>query len=76
MAVSESVVGNNCKVVLNNGTDSSGNVKTVSVGLGALSGNPGAWDATKAMAIVSLLGACLSKTVYDVQHTTVTRITD
>lgn len=51
---------------LNNGTDSSGNIKTVSLNLGKLA--VGTWDADKAMAIMTALEPCLAKTFH--QRTT------
>lgn len=51
---------------LNNGTDSSGNIKTVSLNLGSL--DVANWDADKAMAIMNALAPCLKKTVH--QRTT------
>lgn len=47
---------------LQNGTDASGNVKTVSLNLGSL--DVANWDANKAMAIMTALQPCLSKTIY------------
>ena len=60
-------------VKLNNGTDSQGNVKTVNVGLGTLSTT--GFNADKALAVVSLLGPCLSKTVYAVEKVEVSTLT-
>ena len=62
------------KMNLNNGTDSSGNVKTVSVNLGSL--NPSTYDASKAMAIIAAIAPCLTKTVYSVQEVRTNTLTD
>lgn len=59
---------------LNNGTDPSGNVRTVNQNLGAL--NPNAWDATKVMAISEALIPCLSKSIYAVSHVKTTTLVD
>lgn len=48
---------------LANGTDSSGNVKTVSLNLGSLSVS--SWDADKAMAIMTSLATILSKSLHE-----------
>ena len=50
-----------CNVRLENGTDASGNLKFMSTSLGTLSKD--SWDPDKALAIVSALGPCLSKTI-------------
>lgn len=55
-----------CNVVLENGTDSEGNLKTVNLSLGALSKD--SWNADKALAIVQALGPCLNKTINNVQE--------
>ena len=60
-------------VKLDNGTDSEGNIKTVSVSLGSLSKDN--FDADKALAIVSQLGPCLSKTVEAVEKVEVSTLT-
>ena len=65
MAVTSTLEKAVVKMLLNNGTDASGNVKTVSVNLGSLS--PTGYDDTKAMAVVTAVAACLSKTLYSVQ---------
>lgn len=54
------------KMNLNNGTDSQGNVKTVSVNLGSL--NPTTYDADKALAIADKLEDILSKTIVSVSE--------
>lgn len=74
MAITETMIANKCNMLLNNGTDSSGNVKTVNVSLGSLSDS--GWDATKAMTVIETLSACLSKSLYDVQHIVTNRIED
>jgi len=66
MAVTETMIKNQCNMKLNNGTDSEGNVKTVNVSLGTLSDS--GWDAAKAYACANAIEACLSKTIYQVQH--------
>lgn len=60
-------------VKLENGTDEAGNIKTVSVSLGNLSEDN--YNADKALAVVSLLAPCLSKTVSSVEEVTVKTIT-
>lgn len=50
-----------CNVMLENGTDTSGNIKTVKQSIGKLSKDR--WNADKALAIVTALAPCLSKTV-------------
>ena len=59
---------------LNNGTDSQGNVKTVSQNLGSL--NPTNYDAQKVMNIVNGLVPCLTKSVYSVQEVRTSTLTD
>lgn len=59
-------------VNLNNGTDSQGNTKTVALSMGSL--NKNAFDADKALAIVSALGPVLDKSVEHVSKTEVSTI--
>lgn len=59
-------------VKLNDGVDETGSVKTVGVSLGSLSVS--GFDADKALEVVNLLGACLTKTVYTVEKTEVTTL--
>lgn len=59
-------------VKLENGTDSEGNLKTVSISLGNLSKDN--FNADKALAIVGLLGPCLSKTIASVEKVEVSTI--
>lgn len=73
MAVSSAVKKLSVNVKLNNGT-SGGVVKTVSLSLGNLKTT--AFDAQKAMNIVSLLGDCLSKPVYTVEKVEVSTLTE
>ncbi|MBQ9388579.1 MAG: hypothetical protein IJR27_03890 [Synergistaceae bacterium] len=60
-------------VRLDNGTDSQGNVKTVNIQLGNMSETN--FDDDKALAVVSVLGPCLSKTVVSVEKTEVSTLT-
>lgn len=53
-------------VKLNNGTDSEGNVKLVSVSLGNLSEEN--YDADEALGVVTALAPCLSKTVSSLEE--------
>lgn len=52
-------------MLLNNGTDTQGNVKTVRQSIGSIDKDN--WDADKALAIVDKLENCLSKGVYKTQ---------
>lgn len=58
---------------LDNGTDSQGNVKTVNVSIGNMSETN--FDDDKALAVVSALGPCLSKTVVSVEKTEIDTLT-
>lgn len=60
-------------VKLDNGVDSEGNIKMVSLSLGSM--DKDSFNADKALAIVSLLGPCLSKTVEAVEKTEVSTLT-
>lgn len=60
-------------VRLDNGTDSQGNVKTVNISLGNMSETN--FDSDKALAVVSALGPCLSKTVVSVEKTEIDTLT-
>lgn len=66
MAVTSTVVKNACNLLLNNGLDTQGNIKTVSVSIGTLSAD--GWDASKAMAIADKLENCLTKTAVNISH--------
>ncbi len=59
-------------VVLEDGTDAKGNLKTTSISLGTLDKDN--FNADKALAIVSLLEPCLSKTLYSVRKTEVSTL--
>lgn len=74
MAVTETVTKNVCTLKLNNGTSASGTIQTVNVGLGSLNGNPGYWDAQKALNIALLLEKCLIKTIHRVEHAATTTL--
>lgn len=74
MAITETMVGNKCNVLLNNGTSASGSVQTVTISLGTLAAST--WDATKAMAVIEDLSDVLSKSVYSVQHVITNEVTD
>lgn len=56
-----------CSIKLENGTDSSGNVRYVSLNIGSL--NASRWDGDKALAIVGALESCLNKTIGFVEPT-------
>lgn len=71
MAVVSTVSSNAVSVRLNNGT-SQGKVQTVGVSLGRLSTQ--SFDAEKVMNIVSVMGNCLSKEIYSVEHTQKARL--
>ena len=71
MAVSELTLKHSVSVKLNNGTKD-GKVQTVSISFGSLDKDE--WDAQKAMNIVDLMEPCLSKSIYEVQKTTTTRL--
>lgn len=62
MAV-ETMKKRSCNVVLENGRDSDGTLKTVTQGIGTLSKVASNWDGDKAIAIGQALGPCLSKTI-------------
>lgn len=61
-------------IKLNNGTDSEGNIKTVSTSLGTLSTS--GFDAQKAQNIINALAPCLSKVVYSRELTQVKYMSD
>ena len=71
MAAVSTISKNSVSIKLNNGTKS-GVVQTVGVSLGRLSTQ--SFDAEKALNIVGLLGNCLAKEVYSVEHTQVARL--
>lgn len=60
-------------LVLNNGTDSQGHVKTVNSSLGNLSETN--YDDDKALAVVSALQPCMSKTLVSVQRNDINNLT-
>ncbi len=60
-------------VKLNNGTDSKGHVKTVSISLGNMSETN--YDDDKALAVVSTLSPCLSKTIVSVEKSEISTLT-
>ena len=62
------------KMLLNNGTDSQGNLKTVGVSLGSLSTS--GYDASKVLAVVDAIEGCLTKTVSYVQEVRTSTLTE
>ena len=59
---------------LNNGTSTTGQVKTVGVSIGKL--NTAAFDADKALTVAGLIEDCLTKSVYEVQKVETSEITN
>lgn len=59
---------------LNNGTTSTGAIKTVSVNLGNL--NKTAFDAQKTLNIVNALYTCLERSIYGIEKTEVTLLSE
>ena len=59
---------------LNNGTSTTGSIKTVSVNLGSL--NKSAVDAQKAINIVNALSSCLERSVYSTEKTEVSILSE
>ena len=74
MAATSTVNKLSVNLLLNNGTDASGNTKTVSVSLGAL--NKDAFDADKVMAVAGLLSPCFEKSLHSVQKVEVSTLTN
>lgn len=75
MAVTTTLTKIAVKMNLNNGTDpQTGDIKTVSVSLGAL--NPTTYDAQKVMNIVGAISTCLTKSIYSVQEIRTSTLTD
>lgn len=64
MAV-ESLASLTCDVVLEDGTDSKGNLKTTTTNIGTL--DKDGWNGDKALAIIGALEPCLNKTLYNIQ---------
>lgn len=54
------------RVQLNNGTTTSGNVRTQNISIGTL--NPNAWDLDKFGAITTAMHGIFSKAVYNLQN--------
>ncbi|MBQ2615650.1 MAG: hypothetical protein IJG51_08490 [Synergistaceae bacterium] len=59
-------------IKLDDGQDSQGNPKTVSVSLGSLSKN--SFDADKALAVVGALEPCLNKSISSIEKTEVSSL--
>lgn len=66
MAVTTTLEKVVCNLKLNNGTTTTGSVKTVNVRLGGLDKNN--WDAEKGYAVVDKLAVCLEKPVYKMEE--------
>lgn len=76
-SVTEDVTKNSIQVKLNNGTTESGKVATVNAGFPTLNTtDTSTYDAQKVMNIVEALATCLTKSVYAVQHTQVSNLSD
>lgn len=74
MAISETVTKNQCNIVLNTGTGADGQITTAKISLGTLSDS--GWNPAKVLAVVSALGACLTNTVYGVNHIQTTSVAE
>ncbi len=74
MAVTANLEKVAVKMLLNNGQDSHGNNRTVSVSLGSL--NHETYDMSKVMAIVENLVPCFSKTLSTVQEVRTSTLSD
>lgn len=72
MAV-ETVYSRKLRAMLDNGTTTSGTVKTLTQSLGEL--NKDAWDVDKAYAIGALLSPCLTKSIYRLEDVATYSIT-
>ena len=59
---------------LNNGSSSSGAVRTIPLSMGKM--NEDAFDADKALAISRLIAACLTKSVYETVKVETSQITN
>lgn len=59
---------------LNNGSTSTGAVRTITLSMGKM--NKDAFDADKALAISSLIAACLTKSVYETVKVETSQITN
>ena len=68
MAVSRTLTKQAIRLKLNNGTDSQGRIQTVSLSMPKLTTGNGYTD-DKAMAVIDLLEACLSKTISSTEFT-------
>lgn len=73
MAVVETVKKRSANCQLENGIDSEGNIKYVSLSFGALAKD--AWDADKLFNIKNALVPCLSKTVASTELITTSSLT-
>ena len=62
MAAVEELSALKAQMLLNNGTTTSGAVRTVNVSMGTL--EPSAWDAQKALNIINALYPCLNLMLY------------
>lgn len=71
----EQVISNAVSMLLNVGTDSSGEIVTKAVSIGTLNTNPSTFDADKALAIASAITQCLSHPLYRTQRTAKSYIT-
>lgn len=71
MAVVPTITSNSVAALLDNGS-SGGEIKTVSVSIGRLA--KAGFDAQKAVNIVNALSDCLSKDLYEIQHTQKSRL--
>ena len=74
MAISTESKNISVAIKLNNGTTSSGQPKTLSVNLGSL--NKTAFDAQKAINIISALGPCFVRTLHSIEKTEVSYLNE
>ena len=61
-------------LLLNNGTTTSGQVKTIPISIGKI--NTNTFDADKALTVAGLIEDCLTKSVYDLQKVEISSITN
>ena len=69
MAVSEELYSQSAAMLLNDGTTTSGAVKTIKVSIGTLSTTASTWNAQKAINIINALSPCLNRRLHAASRT-------
>lgn len=74
MAATETLIKNQCNMLLNVGTTTTGATKTANMSLGTLSSNVANWDGQKAINIATAVSNVLENTLVELRRIATSRL--